>query len=53
MPPQNVPQTMREPSLFQANAETVYILGTYIVFSSSHVSLDGLHEYRRNLNRNK
>lgn len=49
MPPHNVPQTIRDPSLFHANVETVYILGTYVTFSSSHVSLDGLQEYKRNL----
>lgn len=47
--PHRVPQTIRDPSLFHANADTVYILGTCMTVSSSHVNFDGLHEYNRNL----
>lgn len=52
MPPHKVPQTIRDPSLFHAKVDTVYMFCTYISFSSSHVSLDGLQEYKRNLSNN-
>lgn len=53
IPPHSVPQTIRDPSLLHAIAETVYMFGTYMAFSSSHDSLDGLHEYKRNLSNTR